>query len=57
MSALPESVRDAPCAGGHLLATINVPITTLELTIEIAEGANGPVQDTLQIERALILTN
>lgn len=34
---------------------INIPIDGAELTIELVEGANGPVQDRLLLERAMLL--
>ncbi|MCI0362335.1 MAG: hypothetical protein L0Y44_16150 [Phycisphaerales bacterium] len=36
-------------------ATINVPLTGRELTIEITEGANGPIQDQVILRRAMVL--
>jgi hypothetical protein len=36
-------------------ASFNIPVRGQELTIEIAEGANGPVGDTLLLVRALLL--
>lgn len=38
-------------------AQINVPVAGSELTIEIAEGANGPVQDQLRLDLPAILVN
>lgn len=36
------------------VARVNVPIKGTELTIEIAEGFNGPVQDIVRLDRALL---
>jgi len=36
-------------------ATINVPVTGRELTIELTQGAHGPIQDQLILNRAMLL--
>ena len=42
--------------GGAPAASINVGISGRELTIELTEGARGPVQDALVLHRAMVLT-
>ncbi len=39
----------------HPNETINVPLAGLELTIELTQGANGPIQDRLVLSRAMLL--
>ncbi len=41
--------------GTNPTATINVPLTGRELTIELTQGANGPIQDRLVLERPMLL--
>ncbi len=36
-------------------ASINVPVRGAELTIELTEGRYGPIQDRVQLERAMLL--
>jgi len=36
-------------------ATINIPVTGRELTIEVAAGARGPIQDRVILTRAMLL--
>lgn len=41
--------------GAQPTATINVPLRGSHLTLQLAEGANGPVQDQLILTRAMLL--
>lgn len=36
-------------------ASINVPLAGRELTIEVTQGAHGPIQDTVVLKRAMLL--
>ena len=36
-------------------ASINVPLTGRELTIEVTQGAHGPIQDVVVLNRAMLL--
>jgi len=36
-------------------ATISIPVTGRELTIEVAAGARGPIQDHVILTRAMLL--
>jgi hypothetical protein len=45
----------ARLSGEHPTATINVPLAGSELTIELEQGANGPIQDRVLLQRAVLL--
>jgi hypothetical protein len=47
-------VRTKLGAGAHEI-DVNIPVRGAELTIEITEGGNGPIQDRLVLERAMFL--
>ena len=51
---------DRPVFRAHLTAaapraTVNVELTGTELNISLEPGANGPIQDELILERAMLL--
>jgi hypothetical protein len=50
-----EELYRARLNGEHPTDTINVPIAGRELTVELTQGANGPIQDRLILRRPLLL--
>jgi hypothetical protein len=50
-----EEVFRAKLSAATPTASINVPLKGRELTIEIAAGAHGPIQDVVRLHRPLLL--
>jgi hypothetical protein len=50
-----EEVFRAKLSAATPSASINVPLKGRELTIEIAAGAHGPIQDLVRLHRSLLL--
>jgi hypothetical protein len=50
-----NEVFRARLSGEHPMATINVALRGSELTIELDQGANGPIQDRVLLQRAVLL--
>ena len=50
-----EEIFRAHLSGATPAASINVPVKGRELTIEVAAGAHGPIQDLVRLHRPMLL--